>query len=189
MIGAVSPIVFPLREKLHQLFKQQRPKSNGGRRVVLLPVLPWVDGDRPPNINYGRTQGVPVLNMNCWIGFGLCAVDDVRAMRLRDVKQPVLRPSFGGKLVPDVVHALKPLPARFNTITGQTRDGSGATLGSCVVDLYITATDRMIESVMSNGDGYYYLKGPALSVDHYIVAYKAGSPDKAGTSLNTLRAT
>jgi hypothetical protein len=187
--GRASPIIFPLRAKLNLLFAQQRPKSQGGRRVVLLPVLPWVDGDRPPNVDYGNVKGVPTLNLNCWVGFGLSATGQ-KAVRLQDIKQAQLRPSFGGKFTPDVVHALKVLPATFFTISGQTKDSTGAILGSCHVDLFRTANDLLMEETTSNADGYYFFKSPLRSPNtYYVVAYKVGAPDVAGTTVNTLAGT
>lgn len=181
-----KPIIFPLRAKLSRcFFSQQRPKVNGGRRVVLLPVLPWVDGDRPPNIQYGRVQGVPTLNMNCWINYGLCALDQ-RDIRLRDIKQPVLRPSFGGKLTPDVVHGLKPLPRVFFTLTGTTRDSAGVALAGCTVELFRAIDDVKIGDAVSDASGNYEFRGLIRGANHYVRAYKTGSPDIAGTTVNTL---
>jgi hypothetical protein len=182
------PIIFPLRAKVNRpFFAQQRPKVTGGRRVVLLPVLPWVDSDRPPNIQYGRVQGVPTLNMTAWIGYGLCAVDDARSIRLRDVKQPVLRPSLGPKRVPDVVHGLKPLPAVFFTLTGTTRDSGGAALGACMVELFRAVDDVKIGNTVSNADdGKFEFRGLVRGALHYVRAYRAGSPDVAGTTVETL---
>jgi hypothetical protein len=189
LANGTTAIIFPLRAKLSLLFSQTRPKCNGGRRVVRLPVLPWVDSDSPPNVSYGLVNKPPTLNENCWIGFGLCAVNNTRNIRLQDVKQPVLRPSFGGKFTPDVVHALKPLPASFYKINGTSRDSSGAILGNCIVELFVTNTDVRLERTLSNADGLFYFKSPALGVNHYIVAYKTGAPDVSGTTLNTLQAT
>lgn len=188
MVGGVTPIIFPLREKLFTsaLFLQQRPRSTGGRQVIVLPVMPWVNGSRPGAANYGRVNIAPILNLNAWPGFGLCATG-VRAVPLAALKQAPLRPNFGMKFMPDVVHALKPMPATFWQIVGKTRDSAGAILGSCVVQLFRTSNDMIVGDAVSNADGNYYVKGAVPNVDHYIVAYKAGAPDLAGTTLNTLR--
>ena len=186
LANGTSAIIFPLRAKLNAfLFAQQRPRSQAWRRVVLLPVLPWVDGDRPPNLEFGRVRGSPTLNQNAWVGFGLCATG-ARAVRLQDFKQPVLRPSFGSRFVPDVVHALNPLPATFFTLAGFTRDSTGAILGTCVVDLFRTADDVKIDGTTSDSVGAFVVRGNR-GVNHYLVAYKPGSPDVAGTTVNTLQ--
>ena len=183
--GKTNPIIFPLRAKLSRMFLQQRPKVTGGRRVVLLPVLPWVDGDRPPNIQYGRVQGSPVLNMNCWVGFGLSATG-AKSIRLQDLKQAQLRPTFGGKLTPDVVHYLKPMPAPYCSISGVTKYSAGAVLGSCSVELVRTDNDFSVSRLTSAADGTFTFRNATPSKTHYIVAYKSGSPDVAGTTVNTL---
>lgn len=87
---------------------------------------------------------------------------------------------------PTVVHALLPTPPTFFQIAGQTKDSTGAALGNCVVDLFRTADDVRIETLTSNADGYFYFKSPVQAATHYVVAYKVGAPDVAGTTLNTL---
>lgn len=71
-------------------------------------------------------------------------------------------------------------------LAGVTKTGTtGVALAACVVDLLDTATDVKKGSVTSDGAGNYsipvYYLGP-----FYAVAYKAGSPDVAGTTVNTL---
>ena len=70
-------------------------------------------------------------------------------------------------------------------ITGVTRDGTGAALGSCVVDLFYTSNDTLRAQTTSDGSGNYsFIVGPGAK--HYMVAYKPGSPDLAGTTVNTI---
>ena len=101
-------------------------------------------------------------------------------------------------------------------ITGVTRDSTGNALGSCVVSLYYNNTapstslkgstiiggnieggqqmmgtlpinekDKLASEVLSDVNGNFtFLVGPSLTC--YIVAYMAGSPDIAGTTVNTL---
>lgn len=70
-------------------------------------------------------------------------------------------------------------------IAGVTRDNVGAPLGNCTVDLFITATDAWVAQTISDGSGNWslpvYVSGP-----FFARAYLAGSPDRAGTTLNTL---
>ena len=70
-------------------------------------------------------------------------------------------------------------------ITGVTRDGTGAALGNCVVDLFYTSNDTLRAQTTSDGSGNYrFAVGPGAK--HYMVAYKPGSPDLAGTTVNTI---
>jgi hypothetical protein len=182
----VPKIIFPLREKLSMLFAQQRPRWTGGRKIVTLPVMPWDDFDRPPVIGYGVVDKPPIAAANVWTGYGLCATG-ARAVPMSSQRQPAYLASFSEqRFEPAVVHALKPMPATFFTISGVTRDSTGAVLPGCAVDLFVTDTDANVGSAVSNADGNYYAKGAVRGKTHYVVAYKAGSPDVAGTTVNTL---
>lgn len=70
-------------------------------------------------------------------------------------------------------------------ITGVTRDGTGTPLGSCVVQLFRAWDDVFIEETVSDGSGNFSVRASG-SGTFYIVAYKAGAPDLAGTTVNTL---
>jgi hypothetical protein len=74
---------------------------------------------------------------------------------------------------------------QMKKLTGQTLDSTGAALGSCVVEGFVTATDVSVGKTTSDTGGYYELPTPYAGA-HYIVAYKAGSPDVAGTTANNL---
>lgn len=73
----------------------------------------------------------------------------------------------------------------FN-ITGVTRDSTGVALGSCSIDLFESATDIRVANTISDGSGNFSFVLGNNSGTYYIVAYKAGAPDLAGTSVNTL---
>lgn len=78
-------------------------------------------------------------------------------------------------------------PIKFS-ISGITKDSTGTPLGSCVVDLFTTPDDVIRDTTTSNASGEYTLSGNVTpSTNQYAVAYKAGSPDVAGTTVNTLR--
>lgn len=80
---------------------------------------------------------------------------------------------------------------KFSTInpriTGVTKDSNGAALASCVVQLFRTVDDVFMFESVSDGAGNYELTALG-SGPFYIVAYKAGAPDVAGTTVNTLSA-
>lgn len=69
---------------------------------------------------------------------------------------------------------------------GITRDQYGTPVGSCVVQLFRTSDDLFIMEVTSDASGNFLLQSWYTPDTHYIVAYKAGSPDIFGTTVNTL---
>lgn len=70
-------------------------------------------------------------------------------------------------------------------VTGITKNSTGTPLGNCDVHLFRAADDAEVDQGVSDGAGNYSLIC-AGSGTFYIVAYKAGSPDVAGTTVNTL---
>jgi hypothetical protein len=80
-----------------------------------------------------------------------------------------------------------PTPMRWQlfSITGITKDSAGAALGNCVIKLFRTSDDLESYSTVSDASGNYILPVDNLT-QWYAVAYKAGSPDVAGTTVNTL---
>lgn len=88
---------------------------------------------------------------------------------------------------PRVVHQLLPYPPTDFKISGTTRDSTGAALGGCAVDWFNTADDVKLGSTTSDADGLFEFRGAGQPPNaYYLVAYKAGSPDLAGTTANTL---
>lgn len=79
----------------------------------------------------------------------------------------------------------QPFSVKTRSITGITRDASGNPLGGCVVDLYMTATDQVQMSTVSDASGNYRFEDAGAG-PFYVVAYKAGAPDVAGASVNTI---
>ncbi len=72
-------------------------------------------------------------------------------------------------------------------IQGVTRDVYGSVLGSCTVKLFRTSDDAKIDQIVSDPNtGAYLVSTPYYPDAHYVVTYKAGSPDVFGTSANTL---
>lgn len=70
-------------------------------------------------------------------------------------------------------------------ITGFTKDANGDNLGGCVVQGFLTADNSYVGRVVSDPSGAFTFTTPYLG-NHYLVAYKPGSPDIAGTTKNTL---
>lgn len=84
------------------------------------------------------------------------------------------------------MQGLIPLPVPHLRIFGITKDSAGAVLAGCTVTLYRTADDVEVDKVTSDASGNYEFRGAGPSTAYYVVAYKAGSPDVAGTTVNTL---
>ena len=83
-----------------------------------------------------------------------------------------------GKFKTKGVHARK-------MFYGVTKDSIGNPLAGCSVDLFNTATDILVDSTVSNALGEFNVGDPN-GVACYLVSYKTGTPDVAGTSANTL---
>jgi hypothetical protein len=74
---------------------------------------------------------------------------------------------------------------RAYTITGTCKDSGGTPLPGCIVHLFYTVADVLAAVTESNASGVYSFSiGPNLAC--YVVAYKPGSPDVSGTTVNTL---
>ena len=80
-----------------------------------------------------------------------------------------------------------PFSTANTAIAGTTMDSSGVALAGCQVDLFQTGGDIITLLTTSNASGNYRFDNPG-SGPFYIVAYKPGSPDVAGTTVNTLTA-
>ena len=78
-------------------------------------------------------------------------------------------------------------------IAGTTKNSAGVALGGCTVDLFTTqgggasADDALYATTVSDATtGAYAFSVPSNGWTFYAVAYKAGAPDVAGTTVNTL---
>lgn len=94
----------------------------------------------------------------------------------------------GGAYDPYLQSTLFPGGGGYYKFTGVTKDSGGSPLGSAVVQLFHTTDDAIIQEATSDVSGNYYVDSPYAD-NHYIVAYKAGSPDVAGSTINTLTGT
>lgn len=75
----------------------------------------------------------------------------------------------------------------MNFLRGTCKDSGGTAVANAIVQGFVTATDAYVGEVQGNTDGTYVLGTQnAKTTAHYLVAYKAGSPDIAGTTVNTL---
>lgn len=72
-------------------------------------------------------------------------------------------------------------------VSGITRDIYGSPLGGVTVKIFKTSDDSLVSKIVSDANtGAYIVTTPYYPDTHYIVTYKAGTPDVFGTSPNTL---
>lgn len=74
-------------------------------------------------------------------------------------------------------------------IMGVCYDSVGGTVSGAVVQGFLTATDRFVRETTADSNGVYELGTEYPGSQHYLVAYRTGSPDIAGTTVNTLTGT
>ena len=83
-------------------------------------------------------------------------------------------------------------PERNLRISGVTRDATGTPLAGCTVHCLRSDTDEIVDRQVSDASGNFFVTIPVglsqtQTVYWYLVAYLAGSPDRAGTTVNTLQ--
>ena len=79
---------------------------------------------------------------------------------------------------------------RLMSVSGTTRNATGGVLGGCNVKLFQTGTDLELGTTISNATtGAFTITSYVDNVTCYLVAYLPGSPDVAGTTVNTLTVT
>lgn len=71
-------------------------------------------------------------------------------------------------------------------ILGRCVDASDVAIANATVRGFVAATNAYTGEGVSRLDGTYQVPTQNPGVAHYVVAYKAGSPDISGTSVNTL---
>jgi len=74
-----------------------------------------------------------------------------------------------------------------NFLRGTCKDSVGVAVANAIVQGFVTGTDAYLGEVQGNTDGTYALGVETSKVTPcYLVAYKAGSPDITGATVNTL---
>ena len=109
--------------------------------------------------------------------------------------QPFLPSSFYGALALDVgilddpawiMPPPKPSGANGRFVfNGFSRDASGGVIAGVTVKCMLTATDTKQSEAVSDGNGLFVVS-TAEAGGHYLIFYKTGTPDIAGTTVNTL---
>ena len=88
---------------------------------------------------------------------------------------------------PRLLRGQRPLANPLVSLSGITRDSTGAVLGGVTVQVFETATDRFVTEVISDATtGAYVVPVGIGTGPYYAVAYIAGAPDRGGTTVNTL---
>lgn len=72
------------------------------------------------------------------------------------------------------------------SIGGVSRDVNGSAVGGVTVKLFSTASDVIVDTIVSDASGAFRLLTHLYPDTHYVTAYKAGAPDISGCSVNTL---
>lgn len=80
----------------------------------------------------------------------------------------------------------QPFSTFSDFVDGITADAAGNVVANAIVRLFRTADDVEVDQSQSDGAGAFTLRA-AGSGPFYVVAYKPGSPDVFGTTLNTLQ--
>lgn len=76
---------------------------------------------------------------------------------------------------------------KIYVLAGVTKNSSGVIVAGCTVKLFRTSDNAYIGQVTSDGSGAYTFSGVAGGTNYYLIAYKPGSPDVMGTTVNTLQ--
>ena len=74
-------------------------------------------------------------------------------------------------------------------ILGRCVDASDVAINAATVRCYVTSTDVIQGTAITDAAGNYSVPTYTPTVDHYVVAYKVGSPPTVGTTVNTLTPT
>jgi hypothetical protein len=159
----LTPIIWPLR----CFGERDLPAIQMALRPLRGFTQPLFVRQRPRSIGYLLAPDLPV-NLP-WNAIGMPSLIDL---------------PFA---FPKPVHELRPIPPTYFRLTGTTRDSAGAALGNCVVDWFNTADDRLLGTTTSDANGLFEFRSAGQPPNaYYLVAYLAGSPDVAGTTVNTL---
>lgn len=139
----------------------------------------WQWQARAPKTWKDRNCWYSLWSFGCRIGYGTPAGSDGAApVGARDMSSPDLYEPFSCD--GEGTQTLK-------FLKGVAVDASDAPLQGVNLQAFRTSDDAFAGyEVQSRSDGSYDLPTNFPGVNHYIVAYLSGSPDRAGTTVNTL---
>lgn len=139
----------------------------------------WAWQARAPKTWKDKNRWYSLWSFGCRVGYGAPAGSDGAApVGGRDMSSPDLFEPFSCD--GEGSQSLK-------FIKGLAVDASDAPLQGVNLQAFRTSDDAFAGyEVQSRQDGSYDLPTNFPGVNHYVVAYIAGSPDRAGTTVNTL---
>lgn len=142
---------------------------------------------------YGRTGALRRIGDAKWSSaeWFIPGVRDRAKMHpARFGNRPGVNIRSGGRNRMDISAKFKEIEYIGNyVISGTTRDSQGAVLAGVTVDLFQTANDIWKGQAVSDVNGLFSIPVfTDLSNAYYLVAYKAGGTDVAGTTVNTIQA-
>ena len=139
----------------------------------------WSWQARSPKTRKDPSRWYSLWSFGCRVGYGVPGGSDGAAPRdlsFPDLFEPYSCDGDGSQSV--------------NFIRGTCKDSGGTAVANAIVQGFRTADDAYLGEVQGNNDGTYSLGVQASKATTcYLVAYKAGSPDIAGTTVNTLTPT
>ena len=139
----------------------------------------WDWQRRAPKTWKDRNQWQSLWSFGCRVGCGMPSGNDGAAMRdlaYRDLFEPFSCDGEGTSI------------SRF--IKGYTKDSSAVAIANATVQAFRTSDDFYLGQDVSRDDGSYTCPvDVAAGTQCYLVAYKAGAPDIAGTTVNTITPT
>lgn len=71
-------------------------------------------------------------------------------------------------------------------LSGQTADVNSNPLAGVTIRGFVASNNLYVGQTTSDANGNFQLGSQYLGVTHYLVAYLPGSPDRAGTTIDTL---
>lgn len=101
------------------------------------------------------------------------------------IPKPIMMKLRARTIIP-IGKTILPQPGVKLLISGVTRDKDGTALGTCVVSLFRTVDNVFMEQLTSDAAGAFAFSAVGVGETYYVVAYKAGGTDLAGTTVNTL---
>lgn len=143
-----------------------------------------------PQYNWERRNLQSCVDRDGWFAQwprgGLLSANPVNPMSL--LGQCIESGGWGNAFEPDSAWGPGSQSTKF--LLGTCLDASSVPVAGAVVEAFVTATDvRDGPGEVSAGDGTFRAGVYQGTGNHYMVAYKPGSPDIAGTTINTLTPT
>jgi hypothetical protein len=140
----------------------------------------WNWQARSPKTWKDRNRWYSLWSYGCRVGYGLPSGNDGvssnRDLSTTDLFEPYSCDGEGTQSV--------------NFFLGTCKDASDVAIANAIVQGFVTGTDTYLGEVQGNTDGTYALGAQvSKATPCYLVAYKQGSPDITGATVNTLLAT